>query len=81
MLARMTRVDLPHIRRPLTHEDVKETIESLVFFLDRHDLAPPAEDCSEVALDEEAVVMITMDIPVAAPLLARVVLEFGAEDR
>src|SRR5574337_1744362 len=63
------------------HEDVKEAIQSLALLLDYQDLALLAEDSGEVALDEEAVIVVTVDQPVASPPLARIVFELGAEDR
>jgi hypothetical protein len=52
-----------------------------VLLLDGQDLAPVAEDSGEVSLDEEAVIVAAVDVPVPSPPLARVVFELRAEDR
>lgn len=81
MSAWMTMGGAPHIRWAFLHENVEEAIQPLALFLDRQDLAVSAEDSGKVALDEEAIIMMAMDRPVATPSLAGIVFKPGAEDR
>lgn len=58
---------------------MEEAVQPLALLLDRQDLAPPPEDLCEVSLDEEVVIVVAVDRPVACPPLAGIVLEPGAE--
>lgn len=81
MSARATLAGASPIRWTRSHEDVEETVQPLTLLLDCQDLAPPPKDLREILLDEEAVVVVAVNVPVACPLLAWIVFEPGAEHR